>query len=133
MPKRKPSTRKTRAPRVRGDLSYLHEKTGQAISAALLAEDSNSIAHVFEYLNRGIESEERNERSPLLQDSDIRDAIDRIKRISLPTEEDERAPGAAERGTYQIRAERITEKEKHELGRAMWDLYVYVGSFGREP
>ena len=124
---KKPTAKKVQP----GDLSYLHEKVGHAISTALFADEPATIAHVFEYLSRGIDNEEKSPGSPLLADADIRQSIDEIRKLITPSEEDGRAPGAAERGTFQIRAERMTKDERRELAGSMWALFSHVGYFGR--
>ncbi len=127
MSKKKPASRgSTQLP---GDLTYLHEKLGQAISSAMFTEDPQRLAEVFHSLSRGLH--EVSENSPYLQSENAQQWAEKIRSLIRPSAEDLAAPGAKEHGGWAIRAGRMTRDEKYELATCIWELFNHVGNVGR--
>lgn len=114
-----------------GDLTYLHEKLGQAIDGAMFADTPEAIASVFEVLSRAINDREGWDQSPYVKGyPEAEKWFRRIKEMITPSMEDEGDPAAAAQGTWWVLARRMTTDDKRELARCMSELYHHVGSVG---
>lgn len=127
------SKRTKEDPPERGDLTYLHEKLGQAIDSAMFADTPEAIISVFEILSRAINDRDTWGQSPYVKGNpEAEKWFRQIKEMITPSAEDEKDPAAASRGTYWVLAQRMTRDDKLELARCMWELYHHVGSVGSD-
>lgn len=111
-----------------GDLTYLHEKLGQAIDAAMFAETPDDITAVFEILSRAINDREGWGESPYVKgDAQAEGWYRHIDSVLTTSAEDKTDPNAAAKGTWWVRARRMTKDDKRELARSMMELYHHVG------
>ncbi len=116
-----------------GDLTYLHEKLGQAIHSAMFAGDAKQIAGVFEILSRGINDVLSKGEVPYLENEEARDWLTKIQEMITPSEADRNDPLVPNRaGAYEVRAERMTVDNKLDLARCMWELFCHVNRHGRD-
>jgi hypothetical protein len=110
---------------MRSDLSYLHEKLGQAIRTALFNQGPREMAAVFEVLNRGI-YHRKQAGNPKPLSNQAQQWFDRISELITPSTADAADPSASQDGTYQVLARRMTPGERSELGGLMMELYSWI-------
>ncbi len=116
-----------------GNLTYLHEKLGQAIDGAMFADTPEAIASVFEVLSRVINDYRHWDQSVYVKgNSEAEKWFRRIKELIAPSVEDEKDSVAASRGTFWVLARRMTRDDKRELARCMSELYHHVGRVGAD-
>lgn len=115
----------------RGDMTYLHEKLGQAIGGAIFADSPEAISSVFEVLSRVFDGYVPWDQSVYVKGNpDAEKCFRRIKELITPSAGDEKDSAAASRGTFWVRAQRMSVDERHDLARCMWELYHHVGRVG---
>jgi hypothetical protein len=121
-------------PMDRGDLSYLHEKLGEAIYSSMFDGSPETVAGVFEVISRAVhELGHKSELPPYLRDDEqAKDWLEKIKEYMKPSEADAKDPRAKELGTWYVRASRLSRDDKLELSRCIRELYHRVGRHGRD-
>ena len=115
-----------------GDLTYLHERLGQAISSSMFNERPDYVASVFEILHRGLDDialKGGPDKIGYLRDSQARGWFETIRKLTTPSAEDGAHPRAKELGSWAVLAGRLTDDEYIDLRNAMWELYHHVGRY----
>ena len=109
--------------------TYLQQKLGEAVYAAMFAERPEEIAFIFGYLIHGFHDLDHKGGVDLFKEPHVREWADTIKRYMSTSDEDAAHPDAKQLGTANIRARRLTYDDKRMFSRALWELYHYTLRF----